>query len=80
MTEGLSSSSSPFSGQVLMWGEHVIDLSVSEVEVAKFQRAAILSWSARTARIPFGRYVSNQGVFKISGHMSRFTAPLRGGT
>jgi hypothetical protein len=66
------------SGQVLMWGEHVIDFAISEVEVAKLQRCNLILVCSNCA-YPLREVRRNQGVFKSLGTLSRFTAPLRGG-
>jgi hypothetical protein len=40
---------------------------------------AILSWSVRTARIPFGRYAMTNSYSKSLGTLSQFITVLRGG-
>jgi hypothetical protein len=65
-------------GQVLMWGECVIDFVIAEVEFAKLQRCNIILVCSNCAD-PLRRYVVTKAYSKSLGTLSRFTAQLRGG-
>jgi hypothetical protein len=53
--------------QVFMWGEHVVDLPITEVEVAKLQRCNIFLVCADCV-YPLREVHSDQSVLKFSGH------------
>jgi hypothetical protein len=50
-----------------MWGEHVIDFSVAEVEVVEIQRCNLVLVCVNCAD-PLWEVRSDQGVLEISGH------------
>jgi hypothetical protein len=50
-----------------MWGEHVIDFSVAEVEVTELQRCNLVLVCSNCTD-PLREVRSDQGVLKISGH------------
>jgi hypothetical protein len=50
-----------------MWGEHVVDLPVAEVEVTKLQRCNIFL-IYMNCMYPLGEVHSDQSVLKLSGH------------
>jgi hypothetical protein len=51
-----------------MWGEHVIDFAISEVEVSKIQCCNLILVCSNYA-YPLREVHRNQGVFEISGHI-----------
>jgi hypothetical protein len=51
-----------------MWGEHVIDIEISEVEVAELQRCNLILVCSSCA-YPLREVHHNQGVFEISSHV-----------
>jgi hypothetical protein len=68
MTVGLSSNYSLILGQVLMWGEHVVNFVISEVEVVKLQCHNLILVCSNYA-YPLWEVRRDQGVFEISGHV-----------
>jgi hypothetical protein len=54
-------------GQVLMWGEHVIDFAIFKVEVTKLQHCNLILFCSNYV-YPFREVRRIQGVFKISRH------------
>jgi hypothetical protein len=50
-----------------MWGEHVVDLHVVEVEVAKLQCYNIILVCVNCA-YPLREVCSNQVILEVSGH------------
>jgi hypothetical protein len=50
-----------------MWGEHVVDLPVAEVEVAKLQRCNLFLICVNYV-YPFREVRSDQSILKLYGH------------
>jgi hypothetical protein len=64
--------------QVVMWGENVVNFAISKVEVSKLQHRNIILVCSDYV-YPLREVRSDQGVFKIFGHVVSIYYATQGG-